>query len=125
MPSFSSATLEMRCSFAACAMSMSDGITDPLLSVFDSAVELGERAALAIPGVPRPRAALGQAHGAVLELRDLAERVEHRIGQQVRRCLVEGERNEHRAARRACVRARIQRDLAAPRLYRDEVSRLD
>src|SRR6185369_20325 len=46
-------------------------------------------------------AALVHFHGAVLELRDLAERVERRVGEAVGRRLVEGERDEDGAARRA------------------------
>src|SRR5204862_3838015 len=91
----------------------------------ESTVDLSERAPLAVSRIARVRAALLYAHRAVLELRDLAEGIEHRIGQQVRSRLVEGERNEHRAARRACVRARIQGDLAAPRLDRDHDPLLD
>ena len=49
------------------------------------------------------------AHRAVLELGDLAERVERRVGQQVGRRLVVAERDEDRAARRALVGARVQR----------------
>ena len=55
------------------------------------------------------------AHRAILELRNLAERIEHRIREQIRRRLVVAERNEHRAARRAVVGARAKRDAAAAR----------
>ena len=81
----------------------------------------GGRAALrrAVAAGRAFHSARGHAHRAVLELRDLAERIEHRIRQQVRRRLVVAERNEHRAARRAVVGARVQRDAAAPRRHGD------
>src|SRR6185503_17873972 len=125
MPSLSCAILEMRCSFAACAISMSDGIAESPCSLEELAVQLRERASLAVAGIAGRRAAPRHAPCAILEFRDLAERIEHRIGEHVRRRLVESERNEHRAARRACVRAGKQGDLAAPRLERDDVSCLD
>src|SRR6185503_19580906 len=52
-------------------------------------------------------------HGAVLELRDLAEWIEHRIREHVRGGFVVAERHEHRAPRLAIVRARVERDAAA------------
>src|SRR3954468_12198443 len=47
--------------------------------------------------------ALRDLHRAVLELRDLAERVEGGVGEAVGSGFVEGERDEDRAARRAFV----------------------
>src|SRR5260370_40504633 len=58
------------------------------------AVDLVECTPFAVARVAGRRAALRHPHRAVLELRDLAERVEHRVGQDVRRRLVEGEGNE-------------------------------
>src|SRR5512135_2416325 len=128
MPSFSSATWEMRLSFAACAISMSDGIARDLsrgwYGLSGSVVQQRERLALAVARVARPFAALGHLDGAVLELGDLAERVERRVGEQVRRRLVERERDEHGAARRAFVGARVERNAAAARGDRHHVAGL-
>src|SRR5260221_5817578 len=109
-----------------------NAISAPLCSVFvrqrDKYTlllgELGECAALAVARVARAVAALRHAHRAVLELRDLAEGVELRVGEHVRRRLVEGERDEHRTARRALVRPRVQGNAAAPGLDGNDVSRL-
>src|SRR5947207_1437921 len=60
---------------------------------------------------------------AVLELRNLAERIEHRVGEHVRRRLVVAERHEHRPARHAVIRARVERDAAAPRGDGEDVAR--
>src|SRR5438105_12370395 len=73
----------------------------------------------------RKRAANGHTNGAILELGNLAERIERRIGQQIRRRLVVAERDEHRTARHAVVGARIQRHGSAPRCDRDDVSGSD
>src|SRR5258706_3652498 len=115
MPSLSSATLEMRCSFAACAISISDDMpASPESSGWNardyrcselralltqikrarpaarrSAVNLVKRRALAVARISGPRTAPGHLHGAVLEFRNLAERIEFRIGQQVCRRFVE------------------------------------
>src|SRR5471030_1317980 len=67
-----------------------------------------ERLAAAEAGMHRHRPALLHFHRAVLELRDLADRIEHRVGELVRRRFVKAERDEHRAARGAGVSARIQ-----------------
>ena len=71
----------------------------------------------------RFRAARHHADGAVLELGDLAERIERGVGQLVDRRLVVAERHEHRAARRTVVGAGIQRDAAAARLDGHHVAR--
>ena len=59
--------------------------------------------------------------GAILEFGDLPERIEHRIGQLVGGCLVVAERDEDGTGRRSLVGACIQRNLAAPRLHRDDL----
>src|SRR5688572_29110292 len=76
----------------------------------------------AIAGERLQLAAALYLHRAVLELRDLAERIERRVGELVGRGLVEGERDEDRAARRAFVGARGERDLAAARRHGDHVA---
>src|SRR6266704_2733756 len=63
----------------------------------------GEQRSAAEARVHRHRTAFRDFHRAVLELRDLADRVEHRVGEHVRRCLVVAERDEHSANRRAVV----------------------
>src|SRR2546429_2805992 len=63
-------------------------------------------------------------HRAVLELRDLSERIQRWIGQYVGGGLVITERDEDRALRRAFVSTRVQRDAAAARLDGDHVPRL-
>src|SRR5437868_7296930 len=60
---------------------------------------------------------------AILELRDLAERIERRVSQQIRRGFVEAERNEHRSPRRAIIRSREECDAAAPRSHRNDAPR--
>src|SRR3546814_9149037 len=60
--------------------------------------------------------------GAELELRDLAEGVELRVGQHVGGRLVEAEGNEHHALRHVAVGAHVQRDLAAPRRHLHHVA---
>src|SRR5689334_803604 len=87
-----------------------------------SARQRGERAPLSVARVGRLLAAALDLHRAVLELRDLAEGVEHRVREQVRRGLIVRKRYEHRAARRAGVGARIEGNLAAPRADRDEAA---
>src|SRR2546428_304690 len=76
------------------------------------------------PRITAPLPALGHPHGAVLELRDLADGIERRVGQLVGRGLVIAERDKDRAARRAGIGPRIQRDLAAPRFDGDDFARL-
>src|SRR5678816_1292095 len=68
-------------------------------------LQLPQAAALAVAGIGRPFAAPGHLRRAVLELRDLAERVELRVGKDVGRRLVERERDENAAARGAGVLA--------------------
>src|SRR5688572_20654717 len=63
--------------------------------------------------------------GAELELRNLAERVELRIGEQVRRRLDIGERDEHNAVRYRVVLTRVQFDRATPCGDADHVAGLD
>src|SRR5204862_3257084 len=82
-----------------------------------------EHCRLSVSGQGIGRATLGDADGAILELRDLAERIEHRIRQQVRGGLVVAERNEYAAARRAIVGAGVQRYAAAARCDGDGVAR--
>src|SRR4051812_49082884 len=77
------------------------------------AVDLAECTPFAVARIAGRRAALRHLHRAILELRDLAERVERRVRQDVRRRLVEGERNEDRAARGAGVFPDEEADLAA------------
>src|SRR5207245_7264285 len=60
---------------------------------------------------------------AELELRDLAERVERRVGQEVRGGLDIGERDEHDAVRDGVVLARVKLDRAAPGCHPDAVTR--
>src|SRR5258708_14623283 len=62
---------------------------------------------------------------AVLELGDLAKRVERRVGQEVRRRLDIGEGNEHDAVGHPIVLARGEFDRAAARRDTYEVARLD
>ena len=57
----------------------------------------------AVAGELGDRAAPGHFHGAVLDLRDLAEGVECRVGELVGRSLVEGERDEDGLPGRAIV----------------------
>src|SRR5256885_2283373 len=72
----------------------------------------GEQNAAAEARVHRRRTALGDLHRAVLELRNLAERVELRVGEHVRRRFLITKRDKHRARRRALVGARVQPDLS-------------
>src|SRR3954470_23272914 len=62
---------------------------------------------LALARIARPLAAGLHLHRAILELRDLAEGVERRVGEQIGRRFIVGERDEHRTARRAGVGARV------------------
>ena len=76
------------------------------------------------PIPPPPAAPAGSTlAGAELELRDLAERVELRVGQQVGRRLGEAERDEHHALGHVAVGARLQLDVAAPRRHAHAVAR--
>ena len=59
---------------------------------------------------------------AVLEFGDFADRIERRIGQQIRRRLVETEGYKYRAARRAVIGARVKRNCAASRLDSDDLA---
>src|SRR5689334_12185635 len=77
-----------------------------------------EQTAAAEAHLLRRDAAGGDFDGAVLELRDLPEWIEHRVREHVRGGFVVAERNEHRAARLAFVRARVERDAAAARRNR-------
>src|SRR6266853_1512501 len=65
--------------------------------------------------VHRCRPALRDLHRAVLELRDLADRVELGVGEHVRRRLVVAERDEYSARRSAVVGARVKGNLSAAR----------
>src|SRR5687767_8918849 len=87
------------------------------------AVQFGQCTPFAVAGVAGAPAALRHPHRAVLELRDLAEGVEGRVGEQVRRRLVVREGDEHRAARGARVRPGVERDLAAARFDGDDLTR--
>src|SRR5438477_9558238 len=92
-----------------------DGVPDST-SVGDDPALLGlVRLAAAVARERDELAALAHLYRAVLELGDLAERIERRIREQVRRRLVEGEGNEHGPTRRAFVGARGERDLPAAR----------
>src|SRR6478752_10042569 len=71
------------------------------------------------------RAARTYTNRTVLELRNLAKWIQHRIGQQIRRGLVITERDEHRAARCAFVGERGQRDAASSRGDGDRVAGID
>ncbi len=63
--------------------------------------------------------------GAELELRNLAERIKLRIGQQVRRRFHISERDEHHAIRHRVVLAREQLDRAAARRHAHRIARLN
>src|SRR5689334_17417992 len=76
-------------------------------------LQLLQAAALAVARVGRVSAALADLHRAILELGDLAERVELRVGQDVGRSLVVRERDENAATRRAGIFPRVQRDFPA------------
>src|SRR5262249_42611874 len=65
------------------------------------------------------------ARGAEFELGDFAERVERRVGEQVRGGFHEGERDEHDAVGNGVVLARGQLDRAAPRGHADRVAGCD
>src|SRR5258707_12378861 len=100
---------------------------EPARKVSESEVGLGllrEGLPAAVARERNELAALLHLHGAILDLRDLAEGIERRVGEQVGGGLVEGERDEDRAARRAVVGARHERDLAAPRSHRHHVAGL-
>src|SRR5260221_12099645 len=73
----------------------------------------------------RRRPAFRDFHRAVLEFRDLPDRIEHRVRKQIGCRFVVTERDEHRAHRRAVVGARVERDLSAARFHRDDVAGLD
>src|SRR6266536_5727547 len=60
---------------------------------------------------------------AEFEFRDLAERVERRVGQEIRGGLDISERDEHDAVRDGVVLARVKLDRAAPRGDADAVAR--
>src|SRR5438105_3380322 len=100
---------------------------DATLSVGFCASGNGRSTAVGLPsavGAERgERPALAHAHRAVLELGDLPEGIERIRGEQVRRRLVVGERDEGGLAGRAVVGARRERGLAAARLHRDDVAR--
>src|SRR5947209_1252024 len=81
----------------------------------------GWRGVLLLEGLPaavacerRDRTTLRDLHRAVLELGDLPEGIERRIGELVGGGFVERERDEDRTARRALVGARHEADAAAP-----------
>src|SRR5215471_3852841 len=61
----------------------------------------------------------------VLELRNLAERIERRVGQQIGGRFHERERNEHNAVRHRIVLARDELDGAATGADTDHVARRD
>src|SRR6266567_7837461 len=63
--------------------------------------------------------------GAEFEFRDFAERVERRVGQEIRGGLDISERDEHDAVRDGVVLARVKLDRAAPRGDADAVARRD
>src|SRR5512145_2121645 len=88
-------------------------------------IKLRECTPFAVAGVARASSALHHLHCAVLELRDLAVRVEYRVREEVRRRLVVAERDEDRAARRARVGARVERDLPAPGFDAEHFSGFD
>ena len=87
--------------------------------------DIGQQRAAAEAHAARRVAAGRDPDGAVLELRNLAERIEHRVGELVRGGLVVAERHEHRPARHAIVCARIERDAAAPGFERYDVTGLE
>src|SRR5256885_3344985 len=84
-----------------------------------------EQNAAAEARVHRRRTALGDLHRTVLEFRDLPDRIEHGVREQIGGRFVITERDKHRARRRAFVRARVQRDLSAARFHGDDIARLD
>src|SRR3954466_14005677 len=92
------------------------GMSPPRRLRLRLAIQLFECTPLAIPRVAGAVTARLHAPSAVLELRDLAERIEHRVRGQIRRRLVVAERNYRRAARSAGRRARSTRVPAATRL---------
>ena len=71
--------------------------------VNNSATNIGQGPALAVARIAGRLAARPHAHRAVLELGDLAERIEDRVGEDVCRRFVVGERDEYRPAGRAFV----------------------
>src|ERR1035437_3557563 len=83
-----------------------------------------QRLAAAETGMHRHRPALLHFHRAVFELGDLAERIEHRVGELVRRRFVIAERNEHRAPGGAGIGTRVKRYRAAARSHRHHLARL-
>src|SRR5882762_3030578 len=163
MPSFARAILEMRSSFAFCAISMSEGIncslccgtalslilwarhykggafgrtlTEIKIQAARPAANLGEAtpSSLLLRGGEQRPAAEARVHRrrpafchfdrAVLELRDLAERIEHRVGEHVRRRFVITERDKHRPRGHSVVGARVERNPAAARFHRDDLPR--
>ena len=60
------------------------------------------------------RAAGRHLHRAVLEFRNLAERIQHGVGEPVGGGFVVAERDKDRTARLALVGARVQRNGSAP-----------
>jgi hypothetical protein len=72
-------------------------------------------------GLTRPPLRASHPHRAKLELRNLPERIECGIGQQVRRGFHIGKQDEHRAGGRAIVAPGLQRDFAAPGGHADRV----
>src|ERR1041384_5860188 len=131
----------MRCILAACAISMSEGMSTPgaacgkphcprpaaapaLTEIKLLGLQLLQGAALAVARVGRASAALADLHRAVLELGDLAERVELRVGEDVGLGRVVRERDETAAARRAGIFPRVQGDLSAPGFDGHQVARI-
>src|ERR1700676_2428910 len=66
--------------------------------------------------------AQGHAHCAVFELRNLAERIQCRVGELVDRRFVVAKGHEHGPVRRTLIRARVQADHAAARLDGDQIA---
>src|SRR5438046_1844978 len=85
----------------------------------------GEQNAAAEARVYGRRPAFRDFHRTVLELRDLPDRIEHGVREQIGSRFVVTERNKHRANRRAIVGARVERNLSAARFHRDDITRLD
>src|SRR5579863_2435962 len=73
----------------------------------------------------RRSAALGQLYGAILELGNFPDGIEHGIGEHIRRCFVITEWDEDGASRHSVVGTRVERDAATPRLDRDGPCGLD
>src|SRR5438309_9049537 len=89
-----------------------------------SARRFGEQRPAAEARVYGRRPAFRDFHRTVLELRDLPDRIEHGVREQIGGRLVVTERDKHRADRRAVVGARVQRNLSAARFHRDDITRL-